>query len=431
MALLLALTACGIFKGGNKKTPTVGERLPILALDAGVEADPALAGLPVDLPAAQPNADYAQPGGNAAKSSGNLTLSAQPSQAWSVSIGEGSSKTRRLSAGPVVADGRVYAVDAAAHVSAFAVADGRQIWRASIVREGERGNVAFGGGVSVGDGRAYATSGLGVVAAFDSATGAPVWRTELGAPLRGAPAVAGERIYVLSQDNQLYALNAATGARAWDVAATIEQAGLLGAATPAVAQETVVAGFSSGELMALLAANGRTVWQDSLARTGRSTAIASLADIDASPVIDRDRVFAIGHGGRMVALELTTGQRVWERNFAGVSMPWVAGEHVFATTIGGELVALQRSDGRVRWVTQLPPFRDMEDKEGEIRWYGPVLASDKLWVTGSHGRLGWVDSTTGKLGDTWPLPGRVYLPPVIAGGAVFVLTDDGRLVAFR
>ena len=434
---LLALTACHHGKdhaGGKhhgKKTPTIGERLPVLALDTKLEADPLIADTAVTLPPTQPNADWGQPGVTAEKAPGNLELPVPLTRVWEAGIGAGSSKTRRLAAAPVVAGGHVYTIDTTASIRAFDAPTGRLLWDRNIARERTPKAVAFGGGVSADGTAVYATSGYGIVQAFAAADGKPLWRTDVGAPLRGAPAIAGDRLYAISQDNQIFALNRVTGAKVWDVAGTIEQAGLLGVATPAVAGTTIVAGFSSGELTAFLSANGRTVWTDALSRTGRSTAINAIADIDASPVIDRDRVFAIGHGGRMVSLELTTGTRVWERNFAGLSMPWVAGDWVFALTLKGELVALTRAEGKVRWVRVLPGFRKAKKKVGDIRWYGPVLASDRLWVTGSHGRMGWVNPANGQLGDTLPLPGPTYLPPVIAGDMLFVLTDKGRLVAFR
>ena len=61
--------------------------------------------------------------------------------------------------------------------------------------------------------------------------------------------------------------------------------------------------------------NGRLVWQDALSRTTMSTGVASLSDIDADPVIDGGQVFAVGQGGRMVALELNSGQRLWETQY--------------------------------------------------------------------------------------------------------------------
>src|SRR3546814_919625 len=111
------------------------------------------------------------------------------------------------------------------------------------------------------------------------------------------------------------------GSTLWESAGTIETSSLLGAATPAIALDTVVAGYSSGELVAMRIENGRPVWQDTLARTGVATSVAMLSDTDASPAIDEGRVFAIGQGGRMAAVELATGQRVWEVNIAGISTP--------------------------------------------------------------------------------------------------------------
>jgi outer membrane protein assembly factor BamB len=433
LAASLAVSGCGVFGGGNKKpkTPVLGERLPVLNYEAKVEADPDLAELAVTLPAAAPNDSWTQPGGNAAKSMGHLQLGASLSRAWSVQIGEGSSKTARLNATPVVAGGRIFTIDTTATVRAFDAKTGGAAWSSRITKEGEKSGVAFGGGVSVADGRVYATSGYGIAAAFDATSGAQVWRADLGAPLRGAPSIEGGRVYVLTQDNQLFALGVADGKTIWDSTGTVEQTGLLGAAAPAVAQETAVVGFSSGELNALRVENGRVVWQDALARTGRTTALAALTDIDASPVIDRGRVFAIGHGGRMAALELATGQRVWERNLAGTSTPWVAGDFIFAVTVEGELVCVTRGEGKVKWVTQLPKWRDEEDKKGAIHWSGPVLAGDRLVLTGTNGQVVSVSPYSGELLNRTEVGGVIYLPPIVADGMLYVLSDEGRLTALR
>ena len=178
------------------------------------------------------------------------------------------------------------------------------------------------------------------MAALDAATGNQVWMVKPGGPLRGAPTIANDTVYVMSQDSQLFALNAANGATRWTGAGSFELAGVFGIAAPAFAQSTVVAGFSSGELTAYRYENGQVVWQDALARTGISTTVGTLSDIDADPVIDNGRVFAIGQGGRMVAVELITGQRAWEINIAGISTPWVAGDWVFVVTDEAQLLAV-------------------------------------------------------------------------------------------
>ena len=327
-------------------------------------------------------------------------------------------------------------MDTSGDIAAFDAATGARAWSARVsLEKGKKkksnDTAAFGGGVAAGDGRVYATTGYGIAVAYDATSGAQVWRSNLGVPLRGGPTIAGNRVYVMSQDNQLFALSADKGETAWNVAGTVEVAGLLGAASPAVALDTIVVGFSSGELNALRAETGRTVWADALARTGRTTALAALSDIDASPVIDRGRVFAIGHGGRMAAIELATGQRAWERNFAGVQTPWVAGDFLFAVTLDGELVCLTRADGKIRWVLKLERYGNPKKKEKPIIWSGPVLASDRLLLAGSNHKLVTVSPYTGKLISAVKLGALAYLPPIVAGKTVYLLTDDGKLSAYR
>ncbi len=435
MVASLGLTGCNTFKAKKPRTPTIGERIPVLNFETRAEPEAELQGTAVVLPAPEANADWSQPGGSASKANGHLALGETIAEAWSVSIGKGSNAERRLNAAPVVLGGRVFTMDTAGDVRAFDGKTGRMEWQARIAaatgKKKKNDNTAFGGGVSGGDGRVFATTGNGIVAAFDAATGKELWRKSVPTPLRGAPTVTGNRLYMLTQDNQLYALAADSGDTLWNVSGTVEVASLLGAGAPAVGLDTVVVGFSSGELNALRAENGRTVWSDALARTGRSTAMAALSDIDASPVIDRGRVFAIGHGGRMAALELATGQRVWERNFAGTSTPWVAGDFLYIVTLEGEVICLTRGEGKVRWVTQLDQYRKAKTKSDPIVWSGPVLASDRLLLAGSNRQLVTVSPYTGKIISSKKLSGAAYLPPVVADRTVYLLTDDGKLTAFR
>jgi outer membrane protein assembly factor BamB len=252
-----------------------------------------------------------------------------------------------------------------------------------------------------------------------------------GGPLRGAPTVGIGQIFVMSQDNQLFALNATNGELIWNEAAALETSGVFGVAAPALAQGTVVAGFSSGELSAYRYENGRALWGDTLSRTSISTTVASLSDIDASPVIDRGRVFAIGQGGRMVSLELVTGQRLWEVNVAGISTPWVAGEWVFVVDDQARLLCLARSTGKVRWISKLPRWKNEKKKSGAIVWTSPVLAGDRLILASSEGDLVNVDPTTGAIQSQTEAGDSVSLPLVVAGRTLLVLSSDGRLTAWR
>jgi outer membrane protein assembly factor BamB len=426
----LALSGCNAFKP-KPKTPTIGERIPVLNYETRAVAEPELADLTVVLPPPQVNADWTQAGGSASKAMGHLALPDVLAKAWTVSIGAGSTSTRRLNAGPVVMDGIVYTIDTGAQVRAFDAKGGALLWKAVIAGPKKSTNAAFGGGVGGGNGRLFATTGYGTIVAFDAKSGAEIWRKTLSEPLRGGPAVDGNRVFAMSQDNQIHAFSADKGEELWTVSGTVEVAGMLAIGAPAIAQETVVVGFSSGELNALRAENGRSVWSDALARTGRSTAMAALSDIDASPVIDRGRVYAIGHGGRLAALEIATGQRAWERNFAGTSTPWVAGEFVFIVTTEGEVVCMTRADGKVRWVRNLPAYGKPKKRANPIIWSGPVLANERLYLVGSNQQIVTISPLDGRLIATVKSLGPAYLPPIVADNTLYILTDDGKLSAYR
>lgn len=430
IAALVALGACGIFKGGDKKTPVLGQRVPILAAETSIVADKTIAEVQVVVPAPASNAAWNQPGGNAAKVMGHLALSEAPARVWSAKI-PGTSGRTRLAAAPVVANGALFVMDTEGAVHAFDAATGARRWQLSTVKGEENRRAAFGGGVSVDGARVYAANGLGDVVAIDAAAGSEVWRKKPGGPLRGAPTVANENLYVVSQDNQLFALTQADGNVVWTQSGTLESQGVFGVAAPASAQGTVVAGFSSGELNAYRYENGRTLWSDTLSRSTISTSVSSLADIDAEPVIDQGRVYAVGQGGRMAAVELASGQRLWEQNIAGISTPWIAGEWLFVVTDDARLVCIARGSGKIRWISQLRAFRDVEDKKGPITWVGPILAGNRLWLANSRGELVSASPTDGSVGVTIEGKDAVSLSPVVAGGMLYVLSDKGEITAYR
>ncbi len=427
------VSSCGIVKGKKTITPTIGDRKPVLVNERELVIDPGVATLPFAMPAQVANADWAQSGGNAAKYLGNLALGASVSQAWSVSIGKGGDKAARLGAGPIVSGGRVFTIDTQSVVRAFDIRNGGAVWSAAVGQEKGNEKSLYGGGVAASDDgtRIYATNGLGYVVALDAKTGGQVWQVKPAGPLRGAPTVDGDRVYVTTQDNQLFALKASDGATEWSNAAALEIAGVFGSSSPASARGTIVAGFSSGELNAYRYENGRQVWQDALARTSISTGVSSLSDIDADPVIADNMVFALGKGGRLVALDLFSGNRVWEANMAGASTPWVAGDYVYAMADSGQLIAFAKDTGKIRWMTQLPRWGNEKKQSDPIFYAGPVMAGDRLFVAGSNGALVEVRPSDGSTLGQREFKSSIRLQPVVAGGTLLLLTEEGRLIALR
>ncbi|WP_150005115.1 outer membrane protein assembly factor BamB family protein [Iodidimonas muriae] len=436
---MAAAVLAGCSSGEDISEPDVGggydadnrERIAVLTFEQELAADPAIADVRVILPRPYRNKNWPQSGGTAANTAQHLEIAPTLKRAWRTSIGRGSDILTRLDMEPVVEDGTVFAIDTRGLVSAIDTETGRKRWQVRLERKKEKKALAFGGGLAVQGGVLYVATGYGFLSALDTDTGREIWRHDGIVPLRGAPSISEGRIFTLTQDNQLLALNAKDGSLIWTQSGLPEDAGLLGAASPAVAGDTVVAAMSSGELMAMRVENGRLAWQDTLSRTRRLTPLATLADIDGNPVISRNRVYAVGHAGRMVAIDMRSGERVWESNVPSVHTPWIGGDYLYVLSVDAEIAAISVADGRVRWVTRLQRFKDPEDRDTPLSWTGPVLAGDRLIIASSHGYVLSISPYTGDFLGAEKLPDGALASPVVADGTVYFLTEGADLVAYR
>lgn len=430
----LSLAGCetlgSLFDFDGPEERLEGERISVMSLESSLEPDPRLADLQVRLPRPYENEEWPQAGGYPGHAMHHLALSETPRVVWRADIGSGSDRDQRIPGQPVVGGGRLYAMDARSRVSAFDLANGNRIWSVDLTPREENAG-AIGGGIAFDRGRVFAATAYGEAVALDAATGTTLWREKLTAPARVPPTVDGNLVFVVGHDNQIVALDGDSGRTVWSYTSVAEGAAIVGAGNPAVEGGIVVAPFSSGDLVALREDSGRVAWTDSLIRAQRLSSVATINDIAGSPVIDRGRVYAISHSGRMVALDLRTGDRIWEQSIGGVQAPWVAGDFLFAITIDADLVCLSRRDGRIRWVRPLQRWERPKERKDPIIWYGPILASDRLVVVSNRGRALSVSPYTGEILGGIELPTGASRAPVVAGGMLFILTDGASIVAMK
>ncbi len=403
----------------KKEVPLPGERIAVITDSTLVNVDPAAK--PVQLPPPQANASWSEPGGSPSNNLGHLVLGDQLRKVWAADAGTGSSSSGRLSAVPLVADGKVFTLDAAGTVSAFSSASGGRLWSTSVTPENEKSKEGFGGGLALDGGHLFAATGYGTVIGLDAGNGAVLWNKRIGEPIRSAPTAAGGKVYFVSAGNILYALNDADGEQLWTSRGLPQPATLLSNVSPAVSGNLVVAPFPAGDIIAFDVASGKAAWQESLVRSSETSASGILGD-PARPVIDRGVVFAVSHGGKMISVSQSSGERLWTRNIASTQMPWSAGDTVYVVDLGGKLVALARADGNVRWVTELP---------ASTRWSGPVLAGGKLWLVSSDGLVVGADARTGQVTSQVDLDTPVFVTPVVAGGRMYILADNASLIALN
>lgn len=384
------------------------------------------------LPAVRGNADWTNRGGSAAHVAGNVALGGGTTRIWATAVGEPIGLRYRITADPIVGGGLVYTLDSRARVTATSTAGGR-VWSVDLTPPGERGDSASGGGVAYAAGRVFVTSEYGELVALDARTGGVLWRQKTGAPISGAPTVAGDTVYVAARDASGWAVDVADGKVRWTTAGLRDVAGWMGVSAPAVVGDLVVFPFASGQLLGVDAATGQTRWSATVAGRRPGRAITAIRDLTGDPVIIGDRVIAGSSAGRIAAFDRTTGAELWSAREGAMSPVLAAGNAVFAITDESQLVRLDISNGGRVWAVPLPDFVNQRERRRARVWahYGPVLASGRLFVASSDGVLRAFDPASGALIGQGAIPGGAGTAPVVAGQTLYVTGRNGQLQAFR
>ena len=430
LAPLAALSGCGLWDNwfGTKKVPLPGKRETLASGQGALIADKDVG--KITLPPPVRNAAWPQDGGNPSHLMGHLAAGDRLTEAWSSGIGDGAGYRAKLLAHPVSANGVVFTMDSSGTARAFDLATGNRLWSFDTTEEDDR-STNIGGGLAIDNGTVYAVNGLAELVALDAAKGTLRWRAATGTPARSSPTVADGRLFFTTSDNRLLAFATADGRALWTYQGTQASTAYLGQPAPAYSEGFVVAGFGSGELAAVRADSGAVVWTDSLAAARAAGSVAEFSSIRGLITIDAGAVYAVSVGRLMVAIDLHSGRRLWERDTSGEDSPWVADNWIFLVNLSQQIAAINRGDGRVAWVTDLPRWENPDKQKDPITWFGPVLVSDRLVVAGTNEMALSVSPYTGKILGQQSLSDAAALGPVVIAGTVFIICDDGRLLALR
>lgn len=406
-----------------------GERFPVRPVVA--DAVPGTGEVtPITLPPQVTNTVWSHKNGAVGHRIDHPALAANPALAWSVKIGAGDSRRGRIIAAPVIDGTNVYTMDAEATVAATSLSGGTQ-WRTSLIPDGEKSDGGIGGGLAYDDGRLYAATGFGEVLGLTPGSGEIEWRQALDAPVRGAPAAAGGRVFVVARDDVAFGLDGESGQVNWRIPGAVGGAGVLSGAGPAVRGPLVILPFSSGEIVGALGSSGLQVWTAAISGGRRGLVRALVGDISSDPVIDRRVVYAANQSGRMVSLDRRSGERNWTISEGALGPVWPVAGAVFLVSDEAVLMRLDAATGEKVWTVSLPAFERPRKRRDPIAQFGPVLAGGQLYVAGSDGVLRSFDPSSGAPGPVLTIPGGAAAEPAVARGMMFIVSRDGRLHAYK
>ncbi|MDB6060723.1 MAG: outer membrane protein assembly factor BamB [Verrucomicrobiaceae bacterium] len=260
---------------------------------------------------------------------------------WSHGVGNGQGKLYNRLA-PVVHDKKIFAAAANGKVEAFDRISGKSLWDADI-------DVPVSGGVGVGGGLVLVASEDGRVWALNEETGKTLWKTQLGGQILSAPQSDGTFVVALTFSGDVVGLDAKTGAIKWAYAGTAPVLSLRASSTPIIVDGTVLAGLANGKVVALEIASGRALWEVRVGIGQGSSEIERQVDVSGDLLVDDDTLYAVSYQGRLTAIELRSGRRLWENNassYVGLSTD-VSNIYVVGAT--GNVTAFTKSSRGVRW----------------------------------------------------------------------------------
>ncbi|MEM9425751.1 MAG: PQQ-binding-like beta-propeller repeat protein [Pseudomonadota bacterium] len=422
---VLALAACG-----DQEVLLEGERLDVRGNPIATET--VNRALPLTLPPAVANTSWTHVGGNIQHQLAHPALGSTLAQAWSVPIGQGNDRKHRITADPIVENGRVFVMDSRARLSAVSTA-GRPLWSVDLTPVSDDPDDGSGGGIAVSDGSVYATNGFGQLTAVDATSGAIRWQHDFDAGAAAAPTVSDGVVYAVTTNATGWALSAETGRVLWQVVGAVADRSSTGAPSPVVAGPLVVFPFSSGQMVSAVAGTGAQTWAASVAgqRLGRASSV--LTDLTGGPVFADNRVYAGSYAGRAAAFDATTGAPVWQVEEGAAGPLWVVGGSVFFVSDRNQLVRLDGATGETVWATDLPLFtrERIRRRKSVFVHHGPLLAGGRLLVASDDSLIRQFDPVSGALLGTQALPSGAATNPVVAGRTLYVVTRDGQLLALR
>ena len=258
-------------------------------------------------------------------------------------------------------------------------------------------------GVTIDGTTAFVADEDGNVYAVSVDKGAVLWSAQTIGEALAPPAASDGNVYVVarnttSQETQLVALDERTGKAVWPQSYSPPVAGSAGSG-PAAADGAVVVGFADRLLRALPAKGGPARWM---------SLVQSLFSPASAPAFQPGNVYAADVSGGLYRLNAATGTRDWDYQFNELvvrSSPVVSGETALLGLNDGRLVAVDIGSGELVWQSEASP--------GAI---GPIALSHELVVAvkgGSHpGLVAFEHDPSGALV-------RIPSPTVLDAGELF------------
>jgi outer membrane protein assembly factor BamB len=151
--------------------------------------------------------------------------------------------------------------------------------------------------------------------------------------------------------------------------------------------------------------------------------------VDSSPVVDDNAVYFGMRNGGLQALNLHTGESLWESSTVSYVLASVAldrGTIYSGSSDEHELIALNAATGESKWSFKtIGPVHASPSTDGKTVY----AASGNHYSDENQGIVYAVDAETGKERWSFKTGGNIYSSPMVDKGVLYIGSDDGYLYA--
>lgn len=276
--------------------------------------------------------------------------------------------------------------------------------------------------------RIFAIAGINKIVAASEVDGAILWSKTIAAVPISTPVSDGNLVYVSTNDNKIYAFDFNNGKLQWIQSGISRPTAIFGAADLVIYNDLLIAGYSSGEIYALNKKTGEVSWFNDLNISRAINSDFYLNDIDATPLVKDNIIYAIGNGGLMMAMNIADGKYLWKRKISGLANFWLAGDFLFVINNNNQLLAIYKKTGAIKWLKQLPHFEDDEEPETKFIYNSVIMVGDKLVISRFDGKILIASPFDGKVEKTFNIAKKIFHTPLIINDKIYIY-NLGRFTA--
>ncbi|MCG8709427.1 outer membrane protein assembly factor BamB [Brenneria sp. 4F2] len=348
-----------------------------------------------------------------------------PTKVWSRSVGSGVGEFYS-NLNPAWQGDRVFAADRKGTVKALDLNSGAEIWKVDLSEKtgflSSNLPALLSGGVTVSGNHIYVGSEKARVFALNAEDGTSLWQSNVAGEVISRPVSSDGVVLIHTSNGMLQALDETDGAIKWTVNLDMPTLSLRGESAPTVAFGAAIVGGDNGRVNAVLINQGQLIWQQRISQPSGATEIDRLNDVDTTPVIAGEVVYALGYNGNMTALDLRSGQILWKRDLGSVHDFIVDGDRIYLVDQNDRVVALNTNGGVNLWRQSDLLHRNLT---------APVLFNGYLVVGDAEGYLHWLNTADGRFVSQQKVDSAGFLSkPVVASDKLIIQAKNGEVYAF-